>query len=66
MGLPLPHVGKKASHAWHALDDNEYTHLNIAISENSFLGVLELLAMALTRDMESTVENDICLGMESK
>ena len=41
--LLLPQVGKKAGHEWqhwHALDENEYTRPNIAISENSFLGVL--------------------------
>ena len=25
---------------WHALDENEYTHLNIAVSETRFLGIL--------------------------
>ena len=43
VGLPLPRVGKKAGHAlrhWHALDKNEYTCQNIAVSENSFLSVL--------------------------
>ena len=25
---------------WHALDENEYVHLNIAVSETRFLGTL--------------------------
>ena len=49
VGLPLSPIGKKSGHAWrhwharrhwHALDENEYTRPNIAISETTFLGVL--------------------------
>ena len=43
VGLPLSPIGKKSGHAWrhwHALDENEYTRPNIAVSETTFLGIL--------------------------
>ena len=36
VGLSLSRIGKR----WHALDENEYEHPNIAISETRFLGAL--------------------------
>ena len=43
VGLSLSQIGKRTDRAWwrwHALDENQYTFLNIAVSETRFLGVL--------------------------
>ena len=43
VGLSLSRIGKKTDHVWrcwHALDENEYTNPNIAVSETRFLSVL--------------------------